>query len=105
MTVLHPQKGWTCRCEIFQMIEGIFFIYVTLPGPLRNSVAKTNGKLNSNCQGGVIYLSLTHCKMVNMSREIELAMFSFIGFFRKGEIAKYSCEIPVFIMSEELLGA
>jgi hypothetical protein len=66
---------------------------------LRNAVAKKCNKLDNNSRGYVMYLFLTLREMFQMSKEAKLAMLSFIEFFKKGGIAKYSGE-NVLISSE-----
>jgi hypothetical protein len=75
------------------------FIYASSTDSLRNAVAKKYNKLDKHTRGGVMYLFLTLCEMFQMSKEVKLAMLSFIDFFKKGGITKYSGE-NILIASE-----
>ena len=79
------------------------FVFSSSTDSLRSAVEKKYGKLNKNSKGGVIYLFLTLRKMLQMSKEVKLAMLTFIEFFKKNGIAKYSGE-NVLLAAEQLLG-
>jgi hypothetical protein len=79
------------------------FVYNLSTDALRTAVTKKYERLPDAQLGGVIYLYYTLCEMFEMSREVKEAMISFIEFFKKKGVARYTGE-NVLVVQEELLG-
>jgi hypothetical protein len=79
------------------------FVYNSSTDALRTAVTKRYERLPDAQLGGVIYLYYTLCEMFEMSREVKEAMLSFIEFFKKKGVARYTGE-NVLVVQEELLG-
>jgi hypothetical protein len=50
-----------------------------------------------------VYLYYTLCEMFEMSREVKEAMLSFLEFFKKKGVARYTGE-NILVVQEEVLG-
>jgi hypothetical protein len=79
------------------------FVYASSANFPGNAAVKKYNKTEKTSRGGIMYLFLTLCEMFQMSKEIKLAMISFIEYSKKKGIATYSGE-NVLIASKELLG-
>ena len=79
------------------------FAYAPSTDSLRSAVDKKYGKLGKNTKGEVLYLYLTLCKMVQMSKEVKNTMLMFVEFFKKHGIVKYK-GVNVLLAAEQSLG-
>eukprot|EP00956_Cyclotella_meneghiniana_P009509 scaffold13164_cov56-Cyclotella_meneghiniana.AAC.1 len=79
------------------------FVYNSSTDALRTAVTKRYERLPDAQLGGVVYLYYTLCEMFEMSREVKEAMISFIDFFKKKGVARYTGE-NILVVQEELLG-
>ena len=79
------------------------FVHNSSTDSLRTMVVKKNDKLPLNQKGGVTYLFLTLCEMLQMSRGDKEAMFKFLDIFRQNKVSCYTGK-NVFMVSEEILG-
>ena len=66
------------------------FVYASSTDSLRNNVAKKYSKTNKTSRGMIMFVFLTLREMFQMSREIGLAMISFIEYFKKKGMTVYS---------------
>ena len=79
------------------------FVYNSSTNALRTAVTKKYERLPHTQLGGVVYLYYTLCEIFEMSREGKEAMLSFIEFFKKKGVARYTGE-NILVVQEDLLG-
>jgi hypothetical protein len=79
------------------------FVYNSSTDALRTAVTKKYKRLPDAQLGGVVYLYYTLCEMFEMSREVKEAMLSFLEFFKKKGVARYTGE-NILVVQEEVLG-
>ena len=63
-------------------------VYTSSTDSLWTAGNRKYGESGKNTKGNVLYLYLTPCKMIHMSKEVKNAMLTFIKFFKKHGIAK-----------------
>ena len=66
------------------------FVCASSTDSLRNAVAKKYSMMGKPSGDGIMYLFRTLFEMFQISKEINLAMISFIEYFKKKDIATFS---------------
>ena len=79
------------------------FVYNSSTNSLQTVVTKKYDKLPLNQKGGVIYLFLTLCEIIQMSCEVKEAMFKFLDIFKQNGVSRYMVK-NVLVVSKEILG-